>query len=250
VCWSRWPCGRARSCRATNCAPRSWGQETFVDAEAGLNTAIGKLREALGDSADTPRYIETLPRRGYRFIGVLTPPDTPVGATPVAVERPGRHWIRRPLVVVTFGVLALLAALAVNAWRAGRSPVIGVVLFHNETGDTSHDVLAQRLTDATVVALAANPDWRIIGNAAALRTPRIFADIAKIGAELRTTYLVIGQVQGDANGVVVRAHLVRVCDQTHLWAKAIRGDLDRLDTLVPQTIADAVTTAITGVKPQ
>lgn len=223
-----------------------WGQETFVDAEAGLNTAIGKLRDALGDNAERPRYIETLPRRGYRFVGALTGPATPAPqpSAPAVIERPGRHWIRRPLVALTFVVLAILAALAVNVWREGRSPVIGVVLFHNETGDATHDALAQRLTDASVVALAANPSWRVIGNAAVLRTPRIFADIQKIGAELRATYLVLGQIQQDTTGLVVRAHLIRVSDQTHLWAKAIRGDPARFDVLVPQTIADAMATAI------
>jgi DNA-binding winged helix-turn-helix (wHTH) protein len=58
-----------------------WGSETFVDAEAGLNTAIAKIREALGDNAETPAFIETLPKRGYRFVGTLVP-DEPVAARP------------------------------------------------------------------------------------------------------------------------------------------------------------------------
>jgi DNA-binding winged helix-turn-helix (wHTH) protein/TolB-like protein len=222
-----------------------WGAETFVDAEAGLNTAIAKLREALGDSADQPRFIQTVPKRGYRFIGGV------VEAAPGGPEGPPLRgvagaWMRRPLVVAT---VLVFVALGVGLWRSlGRPNVttIAVVLFHNETGDAQFDQLAQQLTDGTVVALTANPAYAVIGNAAILRTPRIFADIQKIGTELRADYLVLGQLQRVNGRVIARGHFIRVLDQKHLWAKGIEGELAGLDTLVPRTIADAVDRVLSG----
>jgi DNA-binding winged helix-turn-helix (wHTH) protein/TolB-like protein len=219
-----------------------WGAETFVDAEAGLNTAINKLRDALGDSADTPRFIETLPKRGYRFIGPIEcdpeaspgrgsgPPDGKQGQTPST------------RVIAALLVVAVLVA-AFGAWRwkaASQRTVIAVVLFRNETGDANLDRLAQSLTDATVVALAANPRYAIIGNAAILRTPRIFQDIQTVGVTLHAEYLVLGQLQNTGGPLTVRAHFIRTRDQTHLWAKGIQGEASVLDVLVPETITDAI----------
>src|SRR5882672_4338633 len=74
---------------------RLW-PDTFVDVDHNLNTAINKIREALGDSAETPRYVETIPRRGYRFIGTVSVPETVVVATVEPVPQPGpRHRSHR-----------------------------------------------------------------------------------------------------------------------------------------------------------
>ncbi len=224
-----------------------WGAETFVDAEAGLNTAIAKLREALGDSADQPRFIETLPKRGYRFKAQPTLPVEPNAAGTATLQRPGRASRKVGRTVI---VLAVLAAAVFGVWKLWLQPrpvTIAVVLFHNETGDTAYDQLAQQLTDGTVVALAASPQYSVIGNAAILRTPRIFADIQKIGEALHADYLVLGQVQRVDGNLIVRAHFIRARDQTHLWASGIPGDPSGLDSLVPQTVADAVDRVLTPV---
>jgi TolB-like protein len=144
----------------------------------------------------------------------------------------------------------VLIAVAMGAWKVWLAPrpiTIAVVLFHNETGDAANDQLAQQLTDGAVVALAANPRYAVIGNAAILRTPRIFADIHEIGEALRAQYLVLGQVQRAGDGLIVRAHFIRVSDQKHLWATGIPGEAAGLDSLVPQTVGDAVDAAL-GVR--
>lgn len=221
---------------------RLWGSETFVDAEAGLNTAVAKLREALGDRAEAPRFIETLPKRGYRWIAPLeaTTADGLAPSPPSA-----RRRLRRlALTVISLVLLITLVFLAVRwSWPEDRVTV-AVVLFHNETGDRRFDGLAQQLTDGTVVALTANPRLAVIGNAAVLRTPRIFADIEKIGASLDAEYLVLGQVQRPDERLVVRVHFVRVRDQIHLWAKGISGTPEELDRRVAETVAGAVTAAL------
>ena len=201
-----------------------WGTETFVDAEAGLNTAVAKIREALGDNAESPRFIETLPKRGYRFIGTLEPEITP--RIPAAIDPPGvssepsTHPSRRWL---TFAALGLVAVAAVAwAWTRETGQVtIAVVRFHNETGNPDHDRIAGTLTDAVVVSLADDPRYGVIGNSPLLRTERIFADASKIGQALKADYVLLGQLQNGDAGLLVRAHLIRTSDQKHLWAAPI-----------------------------
>jgi DNA-binding winged helix-turn-helix (wHTH) protein/TolB-like protein len=193
-----------------------WGRETFVDAEAGLNTAIAKLREALDDNADAPKFIETLPKRGYRFVGTL---DSGAALAPPPV-RAARTSVASWVVLAGFG--AIVVAVAGYVATAGRDRVtIAVVRFHNETGAPDHDRLAGSLTDAVVVSLAANPRYGVIGNSPLLRTERIFQDVRKIGEALHADYVVLGQLQTGDNGLVARTHFIRVSDQTHLWASKI-----------------------------
>ena len=206
-----------------------WGADTFVDAEAGLNTAIAKLREALGDSVDVPRFIETLPKRGYRFVGTIDETadvGRPLSAAETPAGRPidaGRTFrVRSPIAALLVVTAAIITA--VFAYRALAGPdriTIAVVRFHNETGDPARDRLAGTLTDAVVVALAANRDYAVIGNSPLLRTDRIFQDVEKIGDALRAQFVVLGQLQIADGQPIVRAHFIRVSDQTHLWATKI-----------------------------
>src|ERR1700736_2605109 len=118
-----------------------WPADTFVDFDNSLNTSINKLREALGDSADSPRFIETLPRRGYRFIAPVSSSNgtgTGIGAGPTA---PVRRW------KTAFLVVALLAALVGGGlmWRSRQGPrltdkdTIILADFANSTGDPVFD---------------------------------------------------------------------------------------------------------------
>jgi len=195
-----------------------WGSETFVDAEAGLNTAIAKLREALGDDADAPRFIETLPKRGYRFVGTLTPE---AGASEPPVETASRRGARPWQLALALLAIAAVAFAAYGVFGRADLITIAVVRFHNETGSTDHDQLAGTLTDAVVVALAANPRYAVIGNSPVLRTERIFEDVSKIGQALDADFVVLGQLQTGDKGLLARAHFIRVSDQKHLWAGTI-----------------------------
>ena len=112
---------------------------------------------------------------------------------------------------------------------------IAVVLFHNETGQPEYDRLAQQLTDATVVALAADSKYAVIGNAPVLRTPRIFEDLKKVGDELQAEYVLIAQLQNPADGLTVRLHFIRTLDLKHLWARSTAVPLDRLESDVVDT---------------
>jgi DNA-binding winged helix-turn-helix (wHTH) protein/TolB-like protein len=227
-----------------------WDASTFVDAEAGLNTAVAKLREALGDSADAPKFIETIPKRGYRFISAIETNDSEVqgpGSTGQGSQRSSRTFVRRFRVL---GVVALaaaivaLAAFAIQRARSAEKVTIAVVLFHNETGDPAMDRLAQQLTDASVIALTANPNYAVIGNAAILRTPRIFADLKQIGDQLHADYMLVAQVQNPPQGLTIRVHFIRVDDQKHLWAKGIAGPTDTLEQQVVETVRSSVAASL------
>ena len=200
-----------------------WGAETFVDAEAGLNTAIGKLREALQDHADAPRFIETVPKRGYRFIGTIA--DAPAQPDAVAATTPdprtGFPFRRRVLVAAAIVAAAVLGFAGYQAYSTTDRVTVAVVRFHNETGDVDHDRLAGTLTDAVVVSLAQNQRLAIIGNSPILRTERIFEDVGKISKALSAEYVVLGQVQQGDRGLLVRAHFIRAADGKHLWADKI-----------------------------
>ena len=118
----------------------NWPADTFVDFDNGLNTAINKLREALGDSADSPRFIETLPRRGYRFIAPVTGEDGTTRGAAAGVSAPWRSSSRKIAVTAAIAVLAV-GIVGGLLWRARRAPHLTekdtIVLgdFADSTGD-------------------------------------------------------------------------------------------------------------------
>lgn len=237
-----------------------WGASTFVDAEAGLNTAIAKLREALGDDAEAPRFIETLPKRGYRFIGTLeeTPgarlaetvaarpasPQPAVGARPASPElAASRRRMRRLILWLGAGGLGIAFLIAAPYFAASDpAPItIAVVRFHNETGDAGNDRLAESLTDAVVVTLAGDPRYGVIGNSPVLRTDRIFQDVRRIAGTLNAQYVVLGQLQNGDAGRVVRAHFIRASDENHLWAGKIElSGVSDVERVVTRVVSDGV----------
>ena len=230
---------------------RVWGDETFVDFEHGLNYCIAQIRTALGDSASEPRFVETLPRRGYRFIGRLAEPPPPVSLSDISGKR---SW-RRPAMVTAVAV----ALVATGAWAlvARRHPPgterpvrLAVVPFDNETGIADYDRLAQTLTDATVARLAADPDrLAVIGNAAVLRESRQQRDLSSIGTTLDVGHVVLGQVQQIDGQLRITTHLIRVKDQAHLWARRFEpsaAEAPQLDRQVSEAVAGAVARRLLG----
>lgn len=222
---------------------RLWGADTFVDAVSGLNTAVAKLREALDDDAERPTYIETVPKRGYRFVGTIDDAQPQAETRPmparVPIAKRAATWAAAALVVVAVAAVALYSRSATQPQKR-----VAVVLFDNETGRPELTSLGQRLTDATVFALTAQPRLAVIGNAVILRTTRPFRDIAAIRDALAADFIVIGQVQSVDGQVLVRTHLIRASDQAHVWVQAFRmtGSEGALQTAVAERVAAAVAT--------
>lgn len=204
-----------------------WGGETFVDFERGLNFCVAQIRTALGDSAESPRFIKTLPKRGYQFIAPVAAEDPPDPApVPTAVPRPRRAWA---------AVFALATVAGLIAWfRPGTlrpaaisSTTVAVLHFDNETGSPEFDQFTQGLTDTVVVELAgaAAGRYQVIGNAAILRVARAQRDLPAIGASLGAGYVVLGQVQRDQSQTRVLAHLIRLPGQKHLAVVRMEGQI-------------------------
>ena len=211
-----------------------WGDDTFVDFDKGLNFAIAQVRTALGDSAETPTYIRTFPKRGYQFVG-------PVEAAKGLEETEERQWRRAsalrirspeglrhnpfPKGALAVAIVLLVVVAGALTWTtrraAGPAHTIAVVRFDNQTGLADYDRYAQNVTDALVAELTASGKYSIIGNAAELRGPRERRDIVAIGAALKAGYVVLGQVQRDGPQVRVLAHLIRLPEQTHLWVTRV-----------------------------
>ena len=224
---------------------RLWGSDTFVDFDAGLNTAVAKLREALGDSAETPKLLETIPKRGYRLLATVTP--VAASAEPGATHRRTHPanlspFTRRVLIIVA---LAIFAAVLALDWWSGRVSTtrVAVVLFDNETDRQDFDRLAQTLTDSVVLKLGGDSTLAVIGNAAILRSDRPFRDLKAIRKELMSDLIVIGQLQGRTEGYRVLTHLIRASDEAHVWIKETMfatGTESTLERDVVNAVAQAV----------
>jgi TolB-like protein len=149
-------------------------------------------------------------------------------------------------VFLAFATVVVLIAAAIGwTMRGDDAPRIAVVPFDNETGSPDFDRAAKNLSDATVARLATPervPRLRVIGNAAALRFTFVPRDLQAMGESLRARYILLGQVKRDDRRVRIVAHLIRVSDQTHLWAKTY--DRDVLDLPAQSEIAEAVAVAI------
>ena len=232
-----------------------WGPDTFVDFERGLAYCIAQVRGALGDTASSARYVETLPRRGYRFV----PPVELDSATGIphaaAVEhRASPIRTRRFRMIAALILLTGVTGLGIALWRARPHPYpadpmirLAVAAFDNETGVASLDPVSRGLSDAVVARLAGLQPARlgVIGNAAILQRSRSFRDVKDIGRELRAQYVVLGQLQHLGVRTRVIVHLIRTEDETHLWAR--RFDRDAPDWLALQSeIAEAVATAVSS----
>lgn len=231
-----------------------WGEATFVDFDRGLNFCISQIRSALGDSADSPRFVETLPRRGYRFIAPVKPLEPVALPGTDAVPQPAArvaaiHWPRTRWMVAVAAVGLLVVAAAASVFRPAASvkaPIrVAVVPFDNETGSTEYDRIAGGVADATVARLATADRLEriaVIGNAAVLRRPRAFRDLKAIGEELHAEYVVLAQVKSDGGRVRLIAHLIRTSDQAHVWAHTF--DRPAFPLEVQSELAEAIAAAV------
>jgi len=196
-----------------------WKDETFVDFDRGLNFCIAQIRAALGDDAATPRYIRTLPKRGYEFICPIVSETAAASGFSrtediAPAPRVGLLYAIVAAVFVTIAVVIVVRALTTTKMPA----IVAVARFDNETGDPSLTQFADALTDTVTVQLAeaGNGRFRVIGNAAVLRKARSERDLRVIAASLNARFIVIGQVQRDEQRVRVLAHLIQMPEQTHL----------------------------------
>jgi TolB-like protein/DNA-binding winged helix-turn-helix (wHTH) protein/Tfp pilus assembly protein PilF len=250
-----------------------WSADTFVDFDHGLNSAVNRLREALGDSAESPRFIETLPRRGYRFIApievlpqkesmaaVVSPasidPPTALPA-PVLAEIPASVVAADPeppalaiqtantsRVALFLGLAAVAAVLIVAGVYRVLRPVaqsgpskttIAVLPFQNLSNDADQDFLCDGFTEEMIAELGKlDPDHLgVIARTTTMLYKDAKKNIGQIKQELGVEYVLEGSIRRVANRVRITAQLVQTADMTHLWAESY--DRDVSDVLAIQS---------------
>ena len=233
-----------------------WGDETFVDYEQGVNFCIKQIRAALGDDAKAPRFIETLPRRGYRFIApverkernlsrendlavapapdiVISPPEAVPDPSAISAAVSATQTRTRVFLVAALAA-AMTLPLAVYVIWQGREKkaippagkiILAVLPFENLSGDPEQDYFSDGLTEEMITRLGRLQPQRlgVIARASAMTFKKSDKDIARIGGALGAAYILEGGVRREADRLRITARLIQVSDQTHLWA----GDYDR-----------------------
>jgi TolB-like protein/DNA-binding winged helix-turn-helix (wHTH) protein/Tfp pilus assembly protein PilF len=240
---------------------RLWPSDTFVDFDHGLHAAINRLRERLGDSAGQPKYIETVPRRGYRFLAqveVVNHSNEPrTELTSVAPPAPGRlrPWIR-PAAAVVLLAAVLASFIGVRSSRkAPRSarPVqaIAVLPFANYSGDPSQDYFADGITEALTTELSEIKAWKVISRTSAMRYRGSSRSVPEIAHELGVDAIVEGSVIREADQVRVTVQLIDAASDHHLWSDHYQREahlLLALEAEIAQAIAREIRIAVTPVE--
>jgi TolB-like protein/DNA-binding winged helix-turn-helix (wHTH) protein/tetratricopeptide (TPR) repeat protein len=243
---------------------RLWPAHTYVGFDEGLNTAIRKLRVAFDDSADNPRFIETLPRRGYRFVAPVhdavapvssLPPSIPV--TDVATPRPGPGHRKLRVAAVTVAVLLLVARVAYlrhsksSTATTPKRVMLAVLPFQNMSNDPQQEYFSDGLTEETITDLGQlSPEHLgVIARTSAMAYKHSNKTISQIGRELGVDYILEGSIRREGGEARVSAQLVRVSDQTHLWAQSYQRrlhDLLQIENELGTAIARQVQGNLTG----
>ena len=221
-----------------------WSGDTFVDFEHSLNAAVKRLREALSDSADNPRFIETLPRHGYRFIAPLHETagfEAPTKPRTASLPR----W---PFLAAGGLLLLLIAVTSYIVWRPqnkralseGRV-MLAVLPFENVSGDPSQEFFSDGVTEQMINWLGRLDAQRlgVIAATSAMKYKNSPKKISEIGRELGADYILEGSVQQEGGRVRITAQLIAAANQAHIWADSYERDSG--DILLAQTdIARAV----------
>jgi TolB-like protein/DNA-binding winged helix-turn-helix (wHTH) protein/Tfp pilus assembly protein PilF len=233
-----------------------WAADTFVEFDDSLNHAVKKLRQALGDSADNPRFIETLPRYGYRFIA------------PVEVEQPSvtkstpEPRQDRTIVAAVALATALVAVSVLFFWNPGnwRSHLaarvghpeiraLAVLPLANLSGDPQEEYFADGMTDALITDLAKLHEVKVISRTSVMRFKEVKKPLAEIAQSLGVDGILEGTVQRSAGRLRITLQLVRAPADEHVWAQSYERDtrdILALQSEIAQAVAHEIKIALTS----
>ena len=270
-------------------ARRLWEQEVFVDVEHGINTAMRKIRQTLGDSPELPQYVQTISGSGYRFIATVTAVEPeaagpmpvsdvlieqPAAASPIAVTpdilaasasaTPGKHryrfWMAAAACVVVLVAIATatlgshtLAALFLR--RNSGAPIgsIAVLPLQNLSGDPGQQYFADGMTDELITELARIPHLRVASRTSVMASKDSPGSLPEIARRLSVDAVVEGSIVRSGNRIRVTAQLIDARTDRHLWAQSFEGsasDVLAIQDSVAQQIATQASFVVTPPSPR
>jgi TolB-like protein/DNA-binding winged helix-turn-helix (wHTH) protein/Flp pilus assembly protein TadD len=258
-----------------------WPADTFVNFEHGLNAAVKKLRQALSDSADNPGFVETLPRRGYRFIAPIqvvpvsgdlstasahgpVPGASATGELAEGIDQvqfdPSERTVisehrRWPHARETLGFVLLLvvvtSAVLIIRSRSHPTPVIrslAVLPLENLSGDARQDYFSDGMTDELITELGQIRDLRVISRTSIMTFKGSRKPLPEIARDLNVDAVVEGTVLRSGNQVRITAQLILATADRHLWAKSYEGDFRdafALQSQIARSIASEIRIELT-----
>jgi TolB-like protein/DNA-binding winged helix-turn-helix (wHTH) protein/Tfp pilus assembly protein PilF len=256
-----------------------WEREVFVDTEHGINTAIRKIRQILGDSSDLPQFVQTISGSGYRFIAPVTavepevteptqpsgdPPAPPeISATPVFPATPvippatkhHRLWLVTALcasVIVTISVLTLgahpLAARFLDRDTHAKIASLAVLPLDNLSGDPSQQYFADGMTDELTTMLAKDSNLRIVSRTSAMQFKAAHQSLPEIARALNVDSILEGSISRSNNQVHMTLQLVRGDTDSHVWAESYDRDTNDVAAL-PDDAARAIAARLNSSTP-
>src|SRR5262245_32514111 len=252
---------------------RLWPSDTFVNFDLGLNSAVKKVRDALHDSADSPRYVETLPRRGYRFIAPVETVSLPKREeaalsdgemeedSPPALERPPQQTIRwtqhRSVRGGAAVAASVLIALTLQGFVWRRHPLastvppvraLAVLPLENLSGDPGQEYFVDGMTEALITNLAQISALKVISRTSVMGYKATRKSLQEIARDLSVDAVVEGAVIRMVGRVRIAARLVEVATGRHLWAatyERIVVEVTSLQSDVARAIADEIRVTVT-----
>lgn len=242
-----------------------WKTDTFVDFDHSLHNAIARLREVLGDSPENPRYIETLPRRGYRFLvpveyhdGLPTAQAPAHAPLPISTDIERRVYGRRarvlaPALLLSGVVIGVLSSTSLRQHLFGRPATphiesLAVLPVVDLSGNPGQDFFADGMTEALITDLGKISALRVISRTSVVQYKGTKKPLPEIARELNVDVLVEGTVLRSGNHLRITANLLQASPEKHLWAESYESDVGDVLTLqgrVAQAIAREIQVTLT-----
>ena len=243
-----------------------WPADTFVDFDHGLNKAINKIRDALGDSSDSPRFVETVARRGYRFLAEVKIDEAAPAAvmesappSPTAQQVPAPASLGRepaspkralPLTAKISALLLFILVAAVAAWKfrgPSSQPLVvrslAVLPLESLSNDASQEYFADGMTDELISDLGQISALRVISRTSVMVYKHAHKPLPQIARELNVDAVVEGTVLRSGDRVRITAQLIEASADKHLWSQSYEGELRdtlALQNQVARAIADQI----------
>ena len=215
-----------------------WGKDVFVDADNSINTAVRKARQALKDDPENPRFLRTIPGKGYRFSALVTssaPPSTVVAD--LQIGQPSRKHLPKWPVLAALVLIAMVTTGLILRSRLTKPPktipknaMLVVLPFVNINGDPREDYFADGMTEEMITQLGSlDPQHLgVIARTSSMQYKGAKKGAAQVARELGVDYLLEGSVRRSGQRVRVTAQLIQASDQTHLWAADFDRDLSEV----------------------